>query len=87
MRKFNLLLVGILFTLSSCYNEGQETTKIGNFTNELLFEKDGCKMYRFMDAGHAIYWSTCDGQVQYTENHSNGKTSSSETIQSITSKK
>lgn len=34
------------------------------FQIELLFEKDGCKMYRFYD-GHYIYWSDCSGNVSY----------------------
>lgn len=29
----------------------------------VLFEVDGCKVYRFSDAGHYRYFTTCQGSV------------------------
>lgn len=80
------LILGFLFfgILISCHEKGVETIKNGNFTNELLFEQDGCKMYRFMDGGRAIYWSNCNGHIEYTERHSSGKSTTSEIVESIT---
>jgi len=64
-----LLLVSTLLAfvfLSSCVEEPHSEVINGNFTVQFLFEQDGCKMYRFNDGGEFIYWSTCDGKVQYT---------------------
>lgn len=64
MKKFILILVVSLLFIS-CVEKAQESVQLGNFKNELLFETDGCKMYRFQDAGRYIYWSNCRGKVQY----------------------
>lgn len=40
---------------------------------ELLFEHDGCKVYRFYDSGHSRYWSDCRGRVHGGYNQSCGK--------------
>ncbi|WP_455638894.1 DUF4884 domain-containing protein [Parabacteroides sp.] len=37
---------------------------------EYLFEHDGCKVYRFMDMGHYIYFTNCQGDVTSIENDS-----------------
>jgi len=52
----------ILFT--SCKREPTEVveTNNNNFNVELLFEVDGCKVYRFWDVGYK-YFTTCNGSV------------------------
>lgn len=40
---------------------------------ELLFEKDGVKVYRFSDAGRYIYYTDARGATQWSEYHSTGK--------------
>lgn len=59
------ILTAILFT--GCLNEGQERQKTSNQEIEvtLLFEKDGCKVYRFVDGGKSVYWTDCRGKVEY----------------------
>lgn len=37
---------------------------------EYLFEHDGCKVYRFRDKGHYIYFTNCQGDVTSIENDS-----------------
>ena len=37
---------------------------------EYLFEHEGCKVYRFMDMGHYIYFTNCEGDVNSIESDS-----------------
>ena len=37
---------------------------------EYLFEHDGCKVYRFEDAGHYVYFTNCNSDVTSIENDS-----------------
>lgn len=37
---------------------------------EYLFEHEGCKVYRFMDMGHYIYFTNCQGDVTSIESDS-----------------
>jgi hypothetical protein len=39
---------------------------------QLLFEVDGCKVYRFEDSERSVYLTTCAGRVSY--DHRVGKT-------------
>lgn len=57
----------ILFT--SCKREPTEVVKTNNtnFNIELLFEVDGCKVYRFWDDGYK-YFTTCNGSVNWKTN-------------------
>ena len=52
---------------------------------EFLFEKDGCKMYRFKDGGRYIYWSNCDGRTEYSYYRSTGKSGYTAHEQSVAS--
>ena len=80
------LIILALILLTSCVKDGINTEKNGEFKIDLLFEKDGCKMYRFKDGSDYIYWSNCNGNTQYSAYRSNGKSGYSELIQTITSK-
>lgn len=64
---FGLTLSLVLFT--SCKREPTEvvTTNNKNFHVELLFEVDGCKVYRFWDHGYK-YFTTCNGSVEWKFN-------------------
>ena len=70
-----ILLVGVLLT--GCYKDPQSSTTEGNgFNVEFLFEKDGIKMYRFLDGGKHHYFTTTgetintqhSGKTKYDEN-------------------
>lgn len=37
---------------------------------EYLFEHDGCKVYRFQDNGHYVYFTNCKGDVTSIEGDS-----------------
>ena len=83
MRK---LIIIIAILLTGCMKDAQqkEGTSNGNFNVELLFEKDGCKVYRFFDGGHAIYWTDCRGKLETAYRQSNGKSSYEVRIQNET---
>lgn len=46
-----------------------------NVPVSLLFENEGCKVYRFDDAGHYHYYANCQGSTvtTVTETQSEGK--------------
>ena len=42
----------------------------GTYTVDYLFEHDGCKVYRFQDMGHWVYFTNCTGDVTSFQNDS-----------------
>ena len=61
------LLVMTLLTLSSCYKDAQSRTTEGNgFDVQFLFEKDGVKVYRLLDAG-SMHYFTSRGETMSTK--------------------
>lgn len=59
--------LGSTLLLFSCYTE-RPLTKGPSGNNETykvhyLFEHDGCKVYRFYDMGHYVYFTNCTGNV------------------------
>ena len=69
--------------LTSCKGEAISTEKKANYQLEFLFEKDGCKMYRFYD-GRYIYWTDCSGKTQYQYSTPSGKSHTTHRIEQIT---
>lgn len=79
------LAVSIMAAAVSCRKPAQSVSKAGDIELELLFEHDGCRMYRFIDGGRAVYWSDCRGRTEYTRDLGDYKTGHSyETEQAIT---
>lgn len=68
------LIALLLLFLSACKKNAIQVihTDFNNIKLELLFEKDGCKMYRFYD-DHYVYWSDCSGRVESQYQESSGK--------------
>ena len=64
---FGALIVGVFFA-TGCENRaiGVQPTSNGNVKLELLFEHDGCKVYRFMDFGEPVYYADCRGSGSTT---------------------
>lgn len=56
----------VVLFLTSCAGDAIQTEKKGDYKVEFLFEKGGCKMYRFRDAGSYVYWSDCTGRIEHT---------------------
>lgn len=77
------ILIGLVLLTTSCFSKGEgvcvkSDNKNANddFKLTLLFEKDGCKMYRFKDGITSIYWSDCSGRIksEYQEFNASTKT-------------
>ena len=68
---FVLILFASLFScitqipLSVSPSENNKTYAV-----EYLFEHDGCKVYRFRDMGHYVYFTNCNNAVSSIENDS-----------------
>lgn len=68
MRKVLIILSIVTATLfSACGKKGIEKQQTNNANIEvtLMFEHDGCKLYRFYDYGEPVYYSTCKGSTKY----------------------
>lgn len=48
--------------LAACMKPAQESMHVGPFEVETLFTKDGCTVYRFMDAGYPRYFVRCGAE-------------------------
>ena len=77
------LLLAVVF-LSSCTGNAKESIQDGDFKIDFLFEKDGCKVYRFKDGGRYIYWSNCSGNMQSNHYESTGKSGRTVRMESFT---
>ena len=64
--------------LTGCEKPSQHVEKIGAFDVETLFEKDGCKVYRFSDIGESHYFTNCGGSTM--SQVSDGETSRPVTV-------
>jgi hypothetical protein len=73
MRKFVIIIIAILFStiFTSCIKEAKQVVKTDNnhYKVELLFEVDGCKVYRFWDSQYPRYFTTCNGSVSHSLKH------------------
>jgi starvation-inducible outer membrane lipoprotein len=79
---FTFIMLSVL--LVGCMKDPQEVKQNGNFQVELLFEQNGCKMYRFKDGGRYVYWSDCQGKVQSDYSTVSGKSRVNHSEESIT---
>lgn len=78
------IIIALLFIAAGCSGDAISTEKKSDFTLELLFEKNGCKMYRFSDCGHYVYWSDCTGKTQYSYTTHHGKSHTTTRVEQIT---
>lgn len=51
--------------LAACTEPAEKNIATDNpdITVDRLFEKDDCRVYRFMDAGHFHYYAVCNGST------------------------
>ena len=83
MRKYFAILFFLLFGGCVERNPAKETAYDGPVKIELLFEYEGCKMYRFRDGLRIVYWSDCRGTTEYSY-QSGGKTKTTHHVQQLT---
>lgn len=74
MKFLKVLSFGTLLTMTSCFTGIPITVEKANnnktYQVEYLFEHDGCKVYRFDDRGHYVYFTNCKGDITSIENDS-----------------
>ncbi len=78
LKTFALILIGLV--LAACEKSPVSTSKSSNpeVTVALLFEHDGCRIYRFTDVGKKLYYAQCQtGMVRtfWNDDEPNGKSS------------
>lgn len=61
-------LLPLLVLLTGCCDDDKKALSITNTNNpeyqvHYLFEKDGCKIYGFYDAGYPHYFNSCGGTM------------------------
>lgn len=71
---FSVVFIFINIGLISCY-AGRPISTVrpaNNKTYEVdyLFEKVGCKVYRFYDMGHYVYFTNCYNEITSVSNDS-----------------
>lgn len=66
----------VLLFLLSCTKGAKEEILTNNdsFKVELLFEVEGCKVYRFIDGGRNRYFTNCQGAVSWAEKQGKNNT-------------
>lgn len=71
----NKIIALFIFALSAllfffgCSGDGRAvgvSNAVDNYKPELLFETEGCRVYRFYD-GRAVYFTNCQSDTQWTE--------------------
>lgn len=74
LTRINKMMMGVmpllsLFMLAGCEKEavGVAQTTNSEILLELLFENDGCKVYRFTDAGQSHYYANCAASTTVME--------------------
>ena len=72
-----MIAVVLIATLGGCAEDAEQITPTtnSNIVCERLFTIDSIKVYRFMDAGHYIYFTDARGTTMWIEKRiiSNGK--------------
>lgn len=71
---FLILFAMLVLSFTGCERSAPKPppTATEVFRVELLFETDGCKVYRFRD-GYDQYFTTCEGSVTSAHNETCGK--------------
>ncbi|MDP4207823.1 MAG: DUF4884 domain-containing protein [Bacteroidota bacterium] len=68
------ILILVIINISSCIIQKPISIMPPNnnktYEVEYLFEHDGCKVYRFRDYGHYVYFTNCKSNVTSIENDS-----------------
>jgi Domain of unknown function (DUF4884) len=65
MKKYLPLIAIVIFTACEVQKplSAAKAQNNGTYKVEYLFENDGCKVYRFLDRGYAVYFTNCNGEA------------------------
>lgn len=87
MKKAIILAILGLVMCGCAYEGEKQEVETGNKDMNVvfLFETDGVRVYRFVDAGRYVYFTNTNGNCQYNHIVSTGKTTHTERIETICS--
>jgi hypothetical protein len=71
MKKYLIVILFIFLYGCSVDPEQIEKTSNQKIKVDFLFEKDGCRIYRFVDGGHCVYWTNCKGNLNWEQGGKN----------------
>lgn len=85
------LAMVLMLGMAGCTETKPQETKDSSNPDikvELLFEHEGCRVYRFHDNDEPVYYANCEGSTNWTTSHqgADGKTIIEDPHQSITHK-
>lgn len=65
---FIIGLIGAVLIVA-CERKALSRNQTANreFNVDFLFEYEGCRVHRFYDYGHYLYFTNCKGQTHWTE--------------------
>lgn len=61
------MIAMMVAVLSGCGMQAESQVKAGAGEVSRLFEVDGCRVYRFVDAGNYRYFTNCSGSTEWKE--------------------
>lgn len=68
------MFIVVSVSLFSCFSQiplsSSPSENNKSYQVEYLFEHEGCKVYRFLDHGHYVYFTNCKGDVTSIVNDS-----------------
>lgn len=82
-----IIIIAAALMLLACNEKpcnASNAERIESHSVELLFEKDGCKVYRFEDRDNDIYFTDCRGKTEYERTVHRGKIVTHERVQNET---
>jgi hypothetical protein len=81
-------LTAVALALASCGQDPVSTQRTDNpnVPVGILFETDGCKVYRFVDAGRYVYFTNCAGTTTAFHTESCGKNCTRTVPQAVTTR-
>jgi len=79
-----ILLALAFITLVGCRENALKKVESNNsgVEVELLFENDGCKVYRFWD-GNYVYYTDCTGKISYEYTTQSGKSQTTHKVETL----
>lgn len=85
-RVLGLVLVTLIF--AGCKQDPVSKSRTNNpkIDAEILFDYDGCRVYRFVDGGYERYFARCSSSTSTSWNEQHGKHSSPREITTVEEK-
>ena len=68
MKLFNIPTMFLFAVISMAYSCSPKWNYANpDYKVKYLFERDGCRVYRFYDRGEYVYFTNCTGEITYRD--------------------